>query len=173
MRVTDSCFIFQKNKQRKVVIKLLDDFYMGKAIEEAHKAQAIDEVPIGAVIVLNDKIIATGHNMRETSQVALAHAELTAIQAANDYIGSWRLEDCTLYVTLEPCPMCAGAIVQSRIKRVVYGASDPKAGCAGTLMNLLEEVRFNHQVDVTSGVRASTCAQLLKDFFKNMREQRK
>src|SRR5690625_3886636 len=101
---------------------------MGKAIEEAHKAQAIDEVPIGAVIVLNDDIIATGHNMRETSQVALAHAELTAIQSANEYIGSWRLEDCTLYVTLEPCPMCAGAIVQSRIKRVVYGASDPKAG---------------------------------------------
>lgn len=149
-----------------------DNLYMEKAIEEAYKAQAVNEVPIGAVIVLNDEIIATGHNMRETTQKSLAHAELTAIQAANEHVGSWRLEDCTLYVTLEPCPMCAGAIVQSRIKRVVFGAFDPKAGCAGTLMNLLEDERFNHQVEVTSGIRQAQCARLLTDFFKKMRSEK-
>src|SRR5699024_7672272 len=109
-----------------------DEQYMQAAIREAEKARELNEVPIGAVIVQDDEIIAAGYNVRETSQTSLSHAELIAIVEANKKIGSWRLEDCTLYVTLEPCPMCAGAIVQSRIKRVVYGASDPKAGCAGT-----------------------------------------
>src|SRR5699024_6018386 len=131
-----------------------DEKYMKLAIKEAKKAAAIGEVPIGAVIVYEDKVIAKGHNKRETSQMTLSHAELIAIQQANEIVGSWRLEDCILYVTLEPCPMCAGAIVQSRITRVVYGATDPKAGCAGTLMNILQEEQFNHQVEITKGVMA-------------------
>lgn len=148
-----------------------DEKFMQAAINEAIKAREIDEVPIGAVIVLNGEIIAKGYNLRETSQQTLSHAELTAIEAANKKVGSWRLEDCTLYVTLEPCPMCAGAIVQSRMKRVVYGAPDPKAGCAGTLFNLLDEPRFNHQVEVTSGVLQEECANLLIDFFKALRKR--
>ena len=150
-----------------------DEKFMKAAIEEARKAQAIDEVPIGAVIVYQDEIIASGYNIRETSQTTLSHAELIAIQEANQKIGSWRLEDCTLYVTLEPCPMCAGAIVQSRIKRVVFGATDPKAGCAGTLMNLLDESRFNHQVEITSGLLEGECAMLLTDFFRELRKRKK
>jgi len=145
---------------------------MELAIEEAKKARAVDEVPIGAVIVYNGEVIASGYNIRETSQKTLSHAELIAISEANKRLGSWRLEDCTLYVTLEPCPMCAGAIVQSRIKRVVFGAVDPKAGCGGTLMNLLENEQFNHQVEVTSGVLRELCGTLLKDFFKHLRKQR-
>jgi len=151
----------------------VDEYYMELAIHEAKKAEAIGEVPIGAIIVYEDKVIATGYNLRETSQTTLSHAELIAIQQANEEIGSWRLEDCTLYVTLEPCPMCAGAIVQSRMKRVIYGAADLKAGCAGTLMNLLEEPRFNHQVDVTKGVLESQCSELLSDFFKKLRAKGK
>lgn len=147
--------------------------YMQLAIAEADKAQAIGEVPIGAVIVFENEVIAAGYNIRETSQTTLSHAELIAIQQANEKIGSWRLEDCTLYVTLEPCPMCAGAIVQSRIKRVVYGAIDPKAGCAGTLMNLLTEDRFNHQVDVVKGIMESECSSMLRDFFRNLRAEKK
>ena len=151
----------------------IDEYYMELAIHEAKKAEAIGEVPIGAVIVYEDKVIATGYNLRETSQTTLSHAELIAIQQANQEIGSWRLEDCTLYATLEPCPMCAGAIVQSRMKRVIYGAADLKAGCAGTLMNLLEEPRFNHQVNVTKGVLESQCSKLLSEFFRKLRAERK
>ena len=114
------------------------------------------------------QVIATGHNDRESTQTTLSHAELIAIEKANNVMNSWRLEDCTLYVTLEPCPMCAGAIVQSRIKRVVYGASDPKAGCAGTLMNLLQEDKFNHQVEVTRGILEEECSVLLTDFFQQV-----
>ena len=143
------------------------------AMEEAGKAREIGEVPIGAIIVYEDKIIGRGHNIRETTQQTLSHAELLSIQEANEVIGSWRLEDCTLYVTLEPCAMCAGAIVQSRIKRVVYGATDPKAGCAGTLMNLLTEERFNHQVEVTTGVLQKECSEMLRDFFQMLRKKRK
>lgn len=150
-----------------------DERYMLLAIEEAKKASNLNEVPIGAVIVYKGEIIAASHNVRETSQKTLSHAELLAIEEANKKIGSWRLEDCTLYVTLEPCPMCAGAIVQSRIKRVVFGASDPKAGCAGTLMNLLEDERFNHQAAVSSGVLEAECSSLLKDFFRTLRQQKK
>ncbi len=147
--------------------------YMQLAIVEAEKAQAIGEVPIGAVIVFENEVIAAGYNIRETSQTTLSHAELIAIQQANEKIGSWRLENCTLYVTLEPCPMCAGAIVQSRIKQVVYGAIDPKAGCAGTLMNLLTEDRFNHQVDVVKGVLEAECSSMLRDFFRDLRAGKK
>lgn len=149
-----------------------DKYYMTLAITEAKKALAYDEVPIGAVIVYKGEVIATGFNRRETTQTTLSHAELMAIVEANVKIGSWRLEDCTLYVTLEPCPMCAGAIVQSRIKRVVYGATDPKAGCAGTLMNLLNEERFNHQVEVEKGVLEAECGALLTDFFRQLRDRK-
>ncbi|MFD1606605.1 tRNA adenosine(34) deaminase TadA [Oceanobacillus luteolus] len=152
---------------------MTDEKFMLEAIREAKKAREMAEVPIGAVIVHEGEIIARGHNLRETSQETLSHAELIAIAEANEKIGSWRLEDCTLYVTLEPCPMCAGAIVQSRIKRVVYGAPDPKAGCAGTLFNLLEEPRFNHQTELESGVMQDECASLLTDFFKALRNKKK
>ena len=156
------------------VIKLnQDEKYMYMAIMEAKKAREIGEVPIGAVIVFENEIIATGYNVRETTQSTLAHAELAAIKEANKKIGSWRLEDCTLYVTLEPCPMCAGAIIQSRIKRVVYGARDPKAGCAGTLMNLLDENKFNHQAELTTGVLEDECSSLLTSFFRELRKQKK
>jgi len=150
-----------------------DEQFMRAAMQEADKARKMDEVPIGAVIVHDGEIIAAGHNLRETSQTSLSHAELITIEEANKKIGSWRLEDCTLYVTLEPCPMCAGAIVQSRVKRVVYGASDPKAGSAGTLMNLLQDERFNHQVELTSGVLEQECGDLLRDFFRALRDRRK
>ncbi|WP_077298811.1 tRNA adenosine(34) deaminase TadA [Virgibacillus pantothenticus] len=151
----------------------MDEHMMKIAIQEAKQAAEQGEAPIGALIAYDNEVIATAHNLRETTQSTLAHAELLAIRQANEKVGSWRLEDCTLYVTLEPCPMCAGAIVQSRIKRVVYGAYDPKAGCAGTLFNLLDDARFNHQVDVTAGVLEEECANLLKDFFKRLRERKK
>ncbi|WP_217988485.1 tRNA adenosine(34) deaminase TadA [Paucisalibacillus globulus] len=153
--------------------EVTDEQYMKLAIEQAERALEKDEVPIGAIIVYQDEVIASGFNVRELSQETLSHAELIAIQQANKEIGSWRLEDCTLYVTLEPCPMCAGAIVQSRIKRVVYGAVDPKAGCAGTIMNLLDNQRFNHQAEVTSGVLEKECSLLLTNFFKALRERKK
>lgn len=147
--------------------------FMQQAIEEARKAQVIGEVPIGAIIVKDGQIIARAHNLRETDQLSTAHAELLAIHQANKAVGSWRLEECTLYVTLEPCPMCAGAIVQSRIPTVVYGAKDPKGGCCGTIYNLLEEVKFNHQCKVISGVLEEECGQLLTQFFKELRQKKK
>jgi tRNA(adenine34) deaminase len=150
-----------------------DEIYMRLAIEEAKKAEGKNEVPIGAVIVRNGKVIATGHNLRETTQNSCAHAELLAIEKACEALGSWRLEDAELYVTLEPCPMCSGAILLSRIRRVIYGAKDPKAGCAGTLMNLLEDGRFNHQSEVIRGVLEAECGQLLTSFFKSLRERKK
>ncbi|RCW41188.1 tRNA adenosine(34) deaminase TadA [Paenibacillus prosopidis] len=148
-----------------------DQKWMLEAIAEARNAEQIGEVPIGAVIVRNNEIIGRGHNLRETRFDPTAHAEMVAIRDACDRIGAWRLLDCTLYVTLEPCPMCAGAIVQSRIKRVVYGTSDPKAGCAGTLMNLLQEPRFNHETELTSGILGTECALLLTQFFRRLRER--
>lgn len=150
-----------------------DSYYMQLAIEEAKKAESINEVPIGCVIVLNDTVIAKGHNGRETYQNSLAHAELVAINEACKKLKSWRLEDAELFVTLEPCPMCAGGIIMSRIKRVVYGADDPKGGCAGTLMNLLQDSRFNHQCIVDRGILQDECSQLLSHFFKKLREQKK
>ncbi|RNB82709.1 tRNA adenosine(34) deaminase TadA [Brevibacillus fluminis] len=146
--------------------------FMQEAIEEAKKAALIGEVPIGAVIVRNDEIIGRGYNLRETKKDPTLHAEMIAIREASERLGGWRLLGCTLYVTLEPCPMCAGAIVQSRIEQVVFGAPDPKAGCTGTLMNLLDEPRFNHQVPVISGILQDECAVLLKDFFRALRARR-
>ena len=131
-----------------------DHFYMQQALVEAQKAAALGEVPIGAVIVYQDEIIGRAHNLRETTQNALTHAESMAIQQACEKIGSWRLEETTLYVTLEPCPMCAGAILQSRVPRVVYGARDIKAGCVDSLYRLLNDARFNHECEVTEGILA-------------------
>ncbi|WP_186576834.1 tRNA adenosine(34) deaminase TadA [Aquibacillus kalidii] len=150
-----------------------DEIYMKLAIEEAKKAELIGEVPIGAVLVHEEKVIAKAFNLRESIQTTASHAELLAIDKANQYVGSWRLEDCILYVTLEPCPMCAGAILQARIPRVVFGAFDPKAGCVGSLMNLLEDSRFNHTAQVTGGILEQECGQLLSAFFKKLREKRK
>lgn len=150
-----------------------DHQYMQEALEEAKKAAALGEVPIGAVIVYRDEIIARAHNLRETTQNALTHAESMAIQEACKKVGSWRLEETTLYVTLEPCPMCAGAILQSRIPRVVYGARDIKAGCVDSLYRLLNDARFNHECTVTEGMMAEECGQILTDFFKVLRERKK
>jgi tRNA(adenine34) deaminase len=150
-----------------------DEFYMWKAIEQARKAEEINEVPIGAVVVLEDEIIGTGYNLRESEQRSIAHAELLAIDMACKSVGSWRLENAVLYVTLEPCPMCAGAIVLSRINKVIYGAKDPKGGCAGTLMNLLTDSRFNHQSEVESGVLEKECSLLLSLFFQKLRQEKK
>ncbi|MGG1678732.1 tRNA adenosine(34) deaminase TadA [Neobacillus sp. NRS-1170] len=150
-----------------------DEFYMLEAIKEAKKAEELYEVPIGAVIVLDGKVIARAHNLRESEQRSIAHAELLAIDQACKELGTWRLEDTTLYVTLEPCPMCSGAIILSRVKRVVYGAADPKGGCAGTLMNLLEDERFNHKSEVVKGVLETECGQLLSNFFRKIRERKK
>lgn len=150
-----------------------DHQYMQEALKEAKKAAALGEVPIGAVIVYKDEIIARAHNLRETTQNALTHAESMAIQEACRKVGSWRLEETTLYVTLEPCPMCAGAILQSRIPRVVYGARDIKAGCVDSLYRLLNDARFNHECTVTEGVMAEECGQILTDFFKALRERKK
>ncbi len=147
--------------------------YMQKAIDQAKKAMEIGEVPIGAILVHEGKIIAQAFNDRETSQNPLHHAELMVIEQGSQVLGKWRLTDCTLYVTLEPCPMCAGAIIQSRIGRVVFGAFDPKAGCVGSLMDLPRDERFNHTPEVITGVLAVECGQLLKDFFKELRERNK
>ncbi|MEH6890830.1 tRNA adenosine(34) deaminase TadA [Bacillus sp. JJ864] len=150
-----------------------DIYFMKLAIEEAKKAEEIQEVPIGAVVVVDGEVISRAHNLRETEQRSVAHAELLAIDDACKKLGTWRLENATLYVTLEPCPMCAGAIVLSRVKRVVYGAADPKGGCAGTLMNLLTEDRFNHQSEVVAGVLEEECGSLLTNFFRELRKKRK
>ncbi|MGX4582785.1 tRNA adenosine(34) deaminase TadA [Paenibacillus chitinolyticus] len=147
--------------------------WMREAMLEADKAKELMEVPIGAVIVRGGEIIGRGHNLRETSLDPTAHAEIIAIREASEKLGAWRLLDCRLYVTLEPCPMCAGAIVQSRVPQVIYGTPDPKAGCAGTLMNLLQEERFNHCVDVISGILQPECASQLTDFFRELRRRAK
>lgn len=146
-----------------------DEYYMKLAIEEAKKAQKLGEVPIGAIIVKNNEVIASAHNLRETAQLPTAHAEHIAIERASKVVGSWRLEECKLYVTLEPCVMCAGAIVMSRIPKVVYGATDPKGGCSGSFMNLLEESRFNHRAEVIKGVLEQECGDLLRNFFRELR----
>ncbi|MCH4362708.1 tRNA adenosine(34) deaminase TadA [Staphylococcus haemolyticus] len=146
-----------------------DEYYMKLAIEEAKKAQKLGEVPIGAIIVKNNEVIASAHNLRETAQLPTAHAEHIAIERASKVVGSWRLEECRLYVTLEPCVMCAGAIVMSRIPKVVYGATDPKGGCSGSLMNLLEESRFNHRAEIVKGVLEQECGDLLRNFFRELR----
>lgn len=149
-----------------------DETFMKEAIKQAKKAAAIDEVPIGCVIVCDGKIIARGYNKRNTMKTTLAHAELLAIRKACRKLGDWRVEKCTMYITLEPCQMCAGAIVQARIPRVVIGAMNKKAGCAGSILNLLEMREFNHQVQVTRGVMEDVCSQMMRDFFKEMRKRK-
>lgn len=147
--------------------------YMKEALKQAKKAYALGEVPIGCVIVYEDKIIGRGYNRRNTDKNTLAHAEITAINRASKKMGDWRLEDCTLYVTLEPCQMCSGAIVQSRITNVVMGCMNPKAGCAGSILNILEMPEFNHQVNVTRGVMEEECSRILQDFFRELRIRNK
>ena len=149
-----------------------EEKYMKEAIKQAKKAAVIGDVPIGCVIVEDDKIIARAYNQRNKKKTTLAHAELLAIQKASKKVNDWRLEDCTLYVTLEPCQMCSGAIVQSRIKRVVVGCMNPKAGCAGSIFNLLQVPQFNHQVELTTGVLGEECSQMLKTFFKELRQKK-
>ena len=146
---------------------------MKEAIRQAHKAWKLQEVPIGCVIVKEDRIIARGYNRRNTDRNTLAHAELQAIRKASRAVGDWRLEDCTMYITLEPCQMCAGAIVQARIPRVVIGSRNPKAGCAGSILNLLDVPEFNHQVELTEGILEEECSAMLTDFFRKLRECRK
>ena len=150
-----------------------EEKFMKAAIREAKKAGKIQEVPIGCVIVSDGKIIARGYNRRNIDKNTLAHAELSAIKKASKKLGDWRLEGCTMYVTLEPCQMCAGAIVQARMDKVVIGSRNPKAGCAGSVLNLLQIPAFNHQVELESGVLEEECSTMLSEFFKNLREQKK
>jgi len=147
----------------------MNNIYMKEALIEAQKAFELDEVPIGCVIVENDKIIARGHNLREMTQYSTKHAEIVAIEAACEELGSWRLENCDIYVTLEPCPMCAGAILQSRIKNVIYGASDYKGGALGSCFNMFEISGFNHYPTITKGIMEEECSEILKKFFKSKR----
>ena len=147
--------------------------FMKEAIRQAKKARALEEVPIGCVIVCDGQIIARVYNRRNTDKNTLSHAELNAIKKASKKLGDWRLEGCTMYVTLEPCQMCAGALMQSRIDRVVIGSMNPKAGCAGSVLNLLEMDGFNHKVEVIRGVLQEECSSMLSDFFKELREKKK
>ena len=147
--------------------------YMRQAIKLAKKAADMGEVPIGCVIVYEGKVIGRGYNRRTTDHNALAHAEITAIRKACKKMGDWRLEDCTMYVTLEPCQMCSGAIVQSRMKKVVIGCMNPKAGCAGSILNLLQVEAFNHQVEMEVGVLGEECSNLMTNFFKELREKKR
>lgn len=150
-----------------------DEKYMREAIRQAKKAYALGEVPIGCVIVHDGKVIGRGYNRRNTDKSTLSHAEITAIRKASKVIGDWRLEECTLYVTLEPCQMCAGAIVQARIPKVVMACMNPKAGCAGSVLNILDVPQFNHQVEVVRGIMEEECAQMLRNFFKELRARNK
>ena len=150
-----------------------DEKYMKEAIKQAKKAYRLLEVPIGCVIVYEDKIIARGYNRRNTDKNTLAHAELTAIKKASKVLGDWRLEDCTMYVTLEPCQMCAGALVQSRISKVVIGSMNAKAGCAGSVLDLFHMEQFNHQIETTYGVLQEECSSMLSNFFKELRMKKK
>ena len=150
-----------------------EEKYMKEAIKQAKKAAAIGDVPIGCVIVEDDKIIARAYNQLNKKKTTLAHAELLAIQKAIKKVNDWRLEDCTMYITLEPCQMCAGAIVQARIPKVVIGAMNPKAGCAGSVLNILQIDKFNHQVEIERGILEEECSQMLSDFFKELRRRKK
>lgn len=149
------------------------EYFMKQALKEAQKAYKLGEVPIGCVIVYEDKIIGRGYNRRNTDKNTLAHAEISAIKKASKVLGDWRLEGCTLYVTLEPCQMCSGAIVQARIPKVVIGCMNPKAGCAGSILNLLDQKEFNHQAESITGILEEECSQLLKTFFKELRLRNK
>ncbi len=151
----------------------IDEKFMREAVKQAKKAYALEEVPIGCVIVYQEKIIGRGYNRRTIDKNPLAHAELTAIRKASRKLNDWRLEGCTLYVTLEPCQMCSGAIVQARVERVVVGCMNPKAGCAGSILNLLDMQEFNHQAELTTGVLQEECSAMMKQFFKELREKQK
>ena len=148
-----------------------DEYFMSLALKEAQKAYKIGEVPIGAIVVKDNKVISRGHNKRETSKSAISHAEVIAIEKACKKLGGWRLWQCDLYVTLEPCPMCTGAIINSRIKKVVYGAKDKKAGCFESVVNLIE-LPFNHKPQVTCGVLQEECSNILKEFFRELRKNK-
>lgn len=150
-----------------------EERFMKEALKQAKKAYALEEAPIGCVIVYEGKIIARGYNRRNTDKNTLAHAELLAIKKASRKLGDWRLEGCTMYITLEPCQMCAGAIVQARISRVVVGSMNPKAGCAGSVLNLLQMAEFNHQVELVTGVLKEECSAMLSDFFRELRRKSK
>lgn len=150
-----------------------DSIYMKAALKEAEKAYKKDEVPVGAVIVKDDKIIARAHNIKELKKDTTKHAEILAIQKASKKLESWRLENCTMYVTLEPCAMCTGALIQSRIKKVVIGTMDEKTGACGSVLNLLEDYKFNHSVEVERGVMEKECKQMLQQFFKELRDRKK
>ena len=160
-------------KEGKMQKMTADEKYMKAAITQAKRAYLREETPIGCVIVFEDKIIARGYNKRNWKKNTLAHAEILAINKASRVLGDWRLEGCTMYVTLEPCPMCAGAIVQARMPRVVVGSMNPKAGCAGSVMNLLQVSGFNHQVELTTGVLGEECSRLMTSFFRELRERKK
>jgi Cytosine/adenosine deaminases len=155
------------------IFMLNHEKYMKEAIKQAKRAYVLDEVPIGCVIVYEDKIIARGYNRRNTDKNTLAHAEITAIKKATRKLGDWRLEGCTMYITLEPCQMCAGAIVQSRMDRIVLGSMNVKAGCAGSVLNLLDMKEFNHQVEIIHGVKTEECSELLSLFFKELRVKKR
>ena len=159
-------------ERKNAEIRSVHERFMRAALEEAQKAAALKEVPIGCVIVKNAKIIARGYNRRNTDANTLSHAELNAIRDASHALGDWRLEGCTLYVTLEPCQMCAGAIVQSRIDEVVIGCMNPKAGCAGSVLNLMLVPAFNHQVKITRGILEEACSSLISRFFENLRSEK-
>jgi tRNA(adenine34) deaminase len=152
---------------------MMNEKYMREALKQARKAIQLGEVPIGCVIVYQDKIIGRGYNKRNTKKTTLAHAELIAIEKASKVMADWRLEDCIMYVTLEPCQMCSGAIVQARIKKVVVGTMNPKAGCAGSILNLLQMEEFNHQVELETGILEQECTDILKEFFQNLRIRNK
>lgn len=160
-----------EEEERKRALLREDEKYMKEALKLARKALELGEVPIGAVIVHDRKIIGRGYNKRETDKSTLSHAEITAIKKASKYLGDWRLEDCTIYITLEPCQMCAGAIVQARIPRAVIGSMNPKAGCAGSIINMFDMKEFNHQVELTSDVLHEECSGILKEFFGNLRKR--
>ena len=161
-----------ENKNTKMK-QTREERFMREAIKQARKAELINEVPIGCVIVFKDKIIARGYNRRNIDKNTLSHAELNAIRKASRKLGDWRLDDCEMFVTLEPCQMCAGAIVQSRIKKVYIGCMNPKAGCAGSVLNLLEEERFNHQTEIVKGILEEECSEMLSVFFKRLRKIKK
>lgn len=160
-----------EEENQRLLQKKKDEKYMRAALKLAAKAAELGEVPIGCVIVHQDQIIGRGYNRRNTDKSTLSHAEIIAIKKASRALNDWRLEDCTLYVTLEPCQMCAGAIVQARVTRVVMGCMNPKAGCGGSVLNILEMPEFNHQVDVTRGILEEECSSLLSGFFKSLRDQ--
>lgn len=163
---------YEEQIRREQIQDRIDERYMREAVRQAKKAAELGEVPIGCVIVKDDKIIARGYNRRNTDHSTLSHAEVTAIRKASKKLQDWRLEGCTLYVTLEPCQMCAGAIVQARVPRVVMGCMNPKAGCGGSVLNVLQMKEFNHQVAVKRGVLKNECSAILSEFFEKMRKQK-